>query len=210
MRLTIRQFQDITKVSETDLDEVDKSILIVKIVTGYGDKEIDKMSTKKFNRMCRVISKHISGYVDNVNKEKPKKYINVNGKTYQLHYDITRITAGKYVEAVTFKDDMIGNLHKMLATMAVPMKWTWKGLKAVPFDAQDHSKIAEEMLDADFSIAYQACVFFWAVLVESIRSLNIYGNNPEMQTLAILEKHLLRTLDGYTMPNWYQNLKPSN
>ena len=210
MRLSVRQFQEINKVSEFELSELDKSILIVKIFTGYGDKEIDKMSTKKFNRLCKVIKSMIDSYVAKVEKGKPKKFIKVNGTLYRLEYDITRLASGKYVEAITFKDDMIGNLHKLLATMAIPMKWTWKGLKAQPYEGQDHSRIAEDMLEADFDVAYHACVFFYAVLTQSIRSLNISGISQEEQILVALEKHLFKILDGFTMPNWYRNLKTLN
>ena len=208
MGLTIRQFQQIHQVTETDLTELDKSILIVKIYTGFGDKEIDKMSTMRFNRICYIIKKSLDSYLEGVDKGKPKKFIKVNGTLYRLDYDITRLSSGKYVEASAFNEDMIGNLHKLLATMAVPMRWTWKGLKAKPYDASEHAKIAENMLDADFSVAYHACVFFWAVLMNSIKSLNISGSLPEIPKLAVLEKHLLNTLDGSITANWYRNLKP--
>ena len=210
MRLSIKQFQDINKISETDLSELDKSILIVKVVTGKGDFEIERMSAKNFNKICKDIKIKLKNYSDKVETEKPQKYINVNGNMYMLNYDITLMTAGKYVEAVTFQQDMVGNLHKLLATMATPMKWTWRGLRAKPYNAEDHNKIAYEMLDADFSVAYHACVFFSGVLIQSIKNLNIYGNHPEVKGLEALEKHLLSYLDGSIKANWYQNLKLSN
>ena len=210
MRLSIRQFQDVTKISESELSELDKSILIVKTLTDKTDFEIERMSAKKFNAICRIVRDMLDSYVAQVDKDKPKKFIRVNGTTYMLHYDITRMVAGKYVEAVTFQQDMIGNLHKLLATMAVPMKWTWRGIRAKPYDATEHSKIAEQMLDADFSVAYHACIFFSGVLIQSIKSLNIYGNFPEMQTMEALEKRLVNYLDGSITANWYQNLKVLN
>lgn len=210
MRLSIKQFQDVTKISESELSELDKSILIVKTLTNKTDFEIDRMSAKKFNAICRIVKDLLDSYVVKVENEKPKKFIRVNGTTYMLHYDITRMVAGKYVEAVTFQQDMIGNLHKLLATMAVPMKWTWKGIRAKPYDATEHSKIADEMLDADFSVAYHACVFFSGVLIQSIKSLNIYGSMPEMEGMESLENRLLNYLDGSITANWYRNLKTLN
>jgi hypothetical protein len=210
MRLTIRHFQEISKIADSPLDELEKSSLIVKVVTGKNDYQINKMSYHKFNKICRIVKRMLDNYTEKIDKEKPRKFIRVHGVTYMLHYDITRLTAGKYVEAVEFQKDMIGNLHKLLATMAVPMRWTWKGLRAKPYKAQDHAKIAEDMLDADFSVAYHACVFFCAVSVDSMKSLNISGKLPGLKNLGLLEKRLMNYLAGSITANWYRNLKGLN
>ena len=207
MRISVKDFQDITKIADSTLSELDKSIMIVKTITGKSDHWINKMSTHRFNRICRIVRVMMDNYADKINTEKPKKFIRVNGTTYLLHYDINRLSAGKYVEAVTFQQDMIGNLHKLLATMAVPMRWTWKGIRARPYKAEDHSKIAEDMLDADFSIAYHAAVFFFAVSVRSIENLSTSGNLLGKKSLGVLAKHLTSFLDGSITASWYRNLK---
>jgi hypothetical protein len=210
MRLTIRQFQDIMKVSETDLPELDKSILIVRAITGKSEYEVNKMKGSKFTKIVNSVNKKLSEFADNVNNEKPKKFISVNGTTYRLHYDINRLSSGKYVEAVAFQDDMINNLHKLLATMAVPMRWTWRGIRAKPYKAEEHAKIAEQMLDADFSVAYHACLFFCAVSLISIKDLSSSGKVPGMKNLDQLENRLISFLDGSIMASWYRNLKISS
>lgn len=187
MRLSVRQFQELFEVIEMGLPDYELSIIIVKTLTGKSDAEINDISVRKFNKICATAKKAIDSYVTNVDKKKPVKFLKVNGNTYQLHYDMRRMTAGKYVEAMTFSQEPIKNLHKLLATMAIPMRWTWKGLRAKNADKQNHDDIANDMLDADFEVAYAACVFFCKVWAELIRNLSTYGSNQlEIETLEQL------------------------
>lgn len=207
MRVTIRQFQELFKVSESPLEPEDKVFEYVKILTDKDSREVDAMPVKKFNRIAKQAGKMITGYIDSVDSKKPAKFIKVNGTIYQLHYDISRMDAGRYVEGVTFASDPIGNLHKLLATMAVPMRWTWKGLKAQPYDADRHEQVAEDMLDADFHVAYHACVFFYALLKELMKDSITYGSQVDEDLRDRLEKLSERFLGGSITANWYLNLR---
>lgn len=207
MRVTIRQFQDLYRISESPLEVEEKVFEYVKILTGKSGREVDAMPMKKFNKLAKHAAKTITSYVDAVDDKKPAKFIKVKGTIYQLHYDITRMDAGRYVEGVTFAADPIGNLHKMLATMAVPMRWTWKGLKAQPYDADRHEEVAEDMLEADFHVAYHSCVFFYAVLNKLIKDSSTYGSPVDQDLQERLVRLSERFLGGSITASWYQNLK---
>ena len=56
MKLTIELFQKLNYVAQSDLDEVDKAIEFVRIFTGKSAEEIDKLSVKKFNRLCNKVN----------------------------------------------------------------------------------------------------------------------------------------------------------
>lgn len=210
MRITIRQFQELDKATKYELPELEKSILLVKILTGKNDFEIEKMPIRKFNKVCMEINKAFNKLNATIDKEKPRKYAYVKGRTYLIHYDISQINAGRYVEIATFQTDIIGNLHKIMASLVTPMKLTWKGLKAQKYDGAQHQKIAEELLDMDFSVAYHACVFFYALFLKSIENLNIYGNQLEAVQAARLQSHLVNYLDGTITADWYRNLNQLN
>ncbi len=210
MRVTVGQFQDLYKVSESPLEDEQKVFEYVKILAKMDNRQVDKLSLKKFNRLAKMAGKSLNGFLDNVDKGKPVKFIRVNGTIYQLHYDITRMDAGRYVEGVTFSSDPIGNLHKLLATMAVPMRWTWKGLRAQPYDADRHEKVANDMLDADFSVGYHAAVFFYAVLKELMRSSSTSGSQLEAELTDRLARLSEKFLGGSITASWYLNLKASS
>jgi hypothetical protein len=207
MRVTVGKFQELHKIDAVEMDEVDKAMLIAQVVTGKSAEEVGKMNPKKFSKVCQKANKLLNTQLKEVDDRKPDKLIRVNGRWYQLHYDITRMDAGRYVELTTFGSQPIDNLHKMLASMAVPLRWTWRGLRAKPYDADRHSEIAEEMKDADFSTAYHALVFFYAVLNDLIASLNTSGNPAQEELLDRLLRLSLRISGGFITARWYQNLR---
>jgi hypothetical protein len=209
--MTIKMFQDLFTISQTEMEEIDKSILLVQAYTGKSEFEINKMSVKKFNRLCLKIKNAFDNVGKKITEGKPKNLIKANGKWYWLNFEINEMTAGRYVETATFGSDVVGNLHKLMATMCTPMKWSWKGLVPDKYVAENHSKYAEDMLGADFDHCYQACVFFYAVFSESMRVLqcSLEGSQTEKE---MLNQHLTsfkNLMDGCIMPSWYQNLKIS-
>ena len=209
--MTIKMFQDLFAISQTEMEEIDKSILLVQAYTGKSEFEINKMSVKKFNRLCVKIKNAFDQMGKKMTEGKPKNLIKANGKWYWLNFEINEMTAGRYVETATFGSDIVGNLHKLMATMCTPMKWSWKGLVPDKYKAENHSKYADDMLQADFDHCYQACVFFYAVFSESMKVLQ-YSLEGEQTEKEMLNQHLTsfkNLMDGCIMPSWYQNLKIS-
>lgn len=201
--MTIEKFQQLVSVHAMDIDEVDKSILLVRTYTGKSQEQIDRMKANYFNKLCKKILQEFENQSKLMNDEKPKNIIRANGRWYQLVYDVT--TAGKYVEATTFSGDIIGNLHKIIATMAIPLKLTIRGLKPTE---REHEAIANDMLQADFKHAYHAAVFFYAVYNLSMHSLVLCStdNQETMAKKLELVRSLTEPLGGYTMPKWFQTL----
>lgn len=210
MRITIRQFQEVNKINEYKLDELEKSVLLVKTFTGYSEDKINKMTTASFNKLCRKIKVDFQTMSNVISNGKPKNIIRANGKWYFLNYNISKepFNAGKYVEASTFCSDIIGNLHYIMATMATPMKLTWKGLiKSNKVVA--HEDISNDFLEADFGIAYHSAVFFWVVLTNSIISSPSFlaKSKSEREKILAMVQSLKANLVGYIKPNWYLSLK---
>lgn len=208
MKVSIKKFQELYSIAQSDTDELTKSSLLIQNLTGKTEAELDKMNIVKYGRLCKRLNDLFERYVKDLYAKKPKQYVKANGQWYFLNYDLEKQNAGKYVEVATFGSDLIGNLHKIIATMATPMVWTWKGLKLYEGET-NHNKIANDMLELDFEVAYHAAVFFCAVLRTSMLNLNIYFTQMENPKAVELGENLAKILDGYTMPKWYQNLKIS-
>lgn len=211
MKLTIKQFQQINAINKTTIDDLDKSIMFVMVLTGKSEFEVNRMKVKKFNNLCAEVLKAFESMMVDLNKGKPENLIKANGKWYWINYDIAKLDAGRYVETATFGVDLLDNLHKLMATMVVPMKWTLKGLKPVEYNAMNHEQIAEDMLQADFKHCYHAAVFFYALFKNSIVSLESYLMNQteKKEELKRAMMNFKNLSDGFTMPSWYQNLKIS-
>ena len=206
MRMTIKKFQDLYKISLMDINELEKSSLLVQCFTKLSEEKINKMSIKKFNRLCSIINRQFEMLNKNLYNDKPRNIVYANGCFYKMNYEMTKKpnNSGTYVELATFSEDIIGNLHKIMASMATPLKLTWKGLKE-----KDHERVAEDMLNLDFNVAYHACVFFWAVFTKSIVASQDYlmQQTNQKELLEIELMNFKGHLDGFTTAKWLQNLK---
>lgn len=212
MKISIGKFQELYSISLMELDELDKSSLLVQCLTNKSEVEVNRMSIKKFNKLCKDITSAFERFSSNIDNLKPKNYVRVNGNWYFLNYDLAKppMNAGRYVEVATFSGDIVGNLHKIMATMANPMHWTIKGLKLDKGDI-NHQKVANDMLKMDFSVAYHAAVFFYAVFTKSIQNSRTYflSITEEKNQMEEVLTNLAVLMDGSITAKWYQNLKIS-
>ena len=211
MKVTIQTFQQLNNIAHSDLEEVDKAIEFVRIFSGKPTVEIEKMKVNKFNRLCKKVLDIFEKSMQNVNDAKPSNWMWVKGKLFYINYNIAEISANKYVETAIFSQNLIDNLHKVMATMVYETELTWKGIKVKPYDSSKHARISEYMLKADFRHCYHVAVFFYQLLRNSIVSLKPYmeaeAENPEKVEGALID--FIETMDGLPMPKWCQNLKVS-
>lgn len=211
MKLTIKMFQELNTISIMDIDEVDKSILLVQAMTGLSQEQIDNMHPSKYNKLCRKVKEAFELTNQKMIEHRPRNLVRVRGNWYWLNYDLAKppMTSGRYVELATFSGDFIGNLHKIMATMATPVKWTLFGIKPKAAHAYTHEQISEDMLHMEFKHAYHAAVFFWAVFSKSILSSRNYFMSIAKDKIAMEETltNLQNISDGYIKARWLQNLK---
>lgn len=203
MRINVETFQKLYAVSLMETDEVEKSAQYVQILTGKSEDEVNRMSIRSFNKMCSRIKSSFELVGSDLQNGKPRNYVWANGRLYKLNYDIK--LAGKYVETATFATDIIGNLHLIMATIAQPVRLTWKGL--VP-GKMEHNEIAEDMLKLDMAHAYQAAVFFYLVFRELLAASMTYLGEDQTEAKELVQS-FIRSLDGFTTPKWSANLRTS-
>lgn len=209
LKLTIRKFQELFSISQMETDEITKSSLLVQCLTNKTEAEIDRMKPETFGKLCKKINQSFELVSNKINNSKPKSYVRVNGNLYFLNYDITKspMNAGRYVEVATFSDNIIANLHLIMASMANPVKW----FKIQKHDSVSHDKIANDMLEMDFEVAYHSAVFFYAVFTKSIQNLHNYlaSQTEKKEELKEAMENFKRISDGYITPRWLVNLKIS-
>lgn len=208
MKVTISKFQELYKISIQDINEAEKSALLVQEFTGLTEDQVNKMPLKKFNSLCAKINKRFEAYGVELDNKKPQKYVAVKGRLYLLEYDLAKppMNAGRYVELATYSEDVIGNLHKIMATMCTPLKVTFKGLKR---KEKNHKQVAEDMLDIDFEVSYHSAVFFYAVFSKSIQASVTYFKTIATDTAKVEQvlTNLAEFTDGFITAKWYRNLK---
>jgi hypothetical protein len=144
----------------------------------------------------------------------PAKFVEINGTRYRFIYDVFEIKAARYIESKVFSIDLIGNLHKIAASMVVPQRKNWWG-KWVDqeYDAANHSLYANDMLEAKFVNVYNSIVFFYQVYRNWIEVSKDYLAKEMMQkglTKEVADQAvviLLEILDGSIAPKLLQTTK---
>lgn len=210
MKISIEKFQELYNISQIEGTDIEKSTLLVQCLTGKTEEEVNAMPEKKKKNLVNNINSAFQEFNANTEKSKPKSIIRLNGKWYRLNYDLAKppMNAGKYVELATFSNDIIANMHRIMATMCTPVRLTINGFKNIDKEV-NHSKLSDEMLQFDFTSGYQSCVFFYAVFSKSIQNSPTYFKSISMNPnqMEIILMNLQEVMDGFIMRKWFQNLK---
>jgi hypothetical protein len=205
--INVYQYQQIAKLIGEKINE-DTTPKLVAICFGLTAKQVEELSIEEYNNKV----KELDFITTEINGE-PKPFIKVNGKMYQCVYDVRKIPAARYIETKVFQSDLIDNLHKIFASMVIPMKKSLIGYKAMKYDAMQHEDYANDILSASIEDVYPSILFFY----------HVYRNWMEVSKgylIAELEKKgvqqgkkvvagLLRSMDGTIAPKLLPTTKIS-
>ena len=212
--LTVWQYQQIYPIvtkPEKDWTNLDVESKLVGILYNLTDTQVDSLSVGMFNKMKANL-----GFLDDKIEGKPVKYTEVNGKRYRFIYDVQQIKAARYIETKVFSTDLVGNIHKLAASMVMPQRKTWYGRWVdEKYDAAKHSIYAEDLQGANFMHVYQSIVFFYQVYRNWIEVSKDYlvkemmsqGMTSELALRGV--QILCETLDGNIAPNLLPTTKIS-
>ena len=204
--LTVWQYQQIYPIvtkPEKDWTTLDVESKLVGIIFNLTDTQVDSLSVGQFNNLKATL-----GFLDDKIEGKPVKYTEVNGKRYRFIYDVQQIKAARYIETKVFSTDLVGNLHKLAASMVMPQRKTWYG-KWIDdkYDASKHSEYAEDLQGAKFMHIYQSVVFFyqvyrnWIEVSQGYLIQEMIAKGMDTETALKVVQTLCATLDGNIVPN---------
>jgi hypothetical protein len=203
--MNVKQFQELYFIFKSEDFDFDKSVKMVGVLTNKTEDEVEAMPMKQFNKQCAKIVKAFDVLSKKINEGKFQKFLFANGRIYRLNYDLNK--ASKYVEGMAFSKDVITEMHRLLATIAEPIKWNGKKYY------RSHHEIAQDMEQVEFECAYNVAVFFclqYEILMKVIQPYLISeamkkGMSKTEATESITNFNSL--LAGYSMPRWLQNLR---
>jgi hypothetical protein len=163
------QLQNLLQKTE-GLTELDIAVKSLAILTNQTENQIDSLTIKELQKELEGI-KFIT---DTLPEPKPVDFIKTPGRKYRCIYDVRNIPYARYLETKFFGSDVGLNIHKIAASMVMPMKRTWRGWKVASYDSTKHEEYAEDILEAPFEQVYGSIVFFCQVFSDSIKSLAGY------------------------------------
>ena len=209
--VTVYQYQQIQNIKEDDI--LDADVKLVAIMYDLTEKQVDAMSMAEFNEKKREVSFVYSEPL----VPKTSKYIKASKNVYRFIPDIREVKlggTGRYITIKHFQKNVIENLHKIAASMIVPQKKGWFGLKDAEYKADEHEMYAEDILSAKIVDVYGMIVFFCKVYLNWMDNSKDYLIQTMMMTgkashseCEKLVSNLWTFMDGYIKPQLSQNTK---
>ena len=210
--VNVFQWQQIVDLftKSKDLNELDLAVKCATIVTGMTEHQIDSLSIAELNPLLKSID-----FIHQEIKPQPENFIKVNGRKYKCIYDVRKIPASRYIESKHFAQDVNGNLHRIAASMVLPMKKTLFGWKVDKYDASKHEEYAQDLLEAPVTAVLGSVVFFCLVYRNWIKASKDYlvqemtEKKLTKYQAEVLYQILCETLDGFIRPHWWLSSKES-
>lgn len=187
-------------LKKDEYTELDIAVKSLAILTNQTENQIDSLMIKDLQKQLEGI-KFIT---DTLPEPKPVDFIKTPGRRYRCVYDVKNIPYARYLETKFFGTDVGLNIHKICASMVMPMKLTWRGWKVASYDSAKHEEYAEDLLEAPFEQVYGSIVFFCQVFSDSIKSLAGYFKTESMKVGMTEEEaekmaqDLCDATDGFT------------
>ena len=168
-RLPIGKYLDIVNLCDTEMDDVDRKVKIVAILTGLTDDDVLNLPITEFTECCAKAK-----FLD---KQCPENLIPGVSRSYPIGgfvlvpvTDIRKITTAQYIDFKTFEKDKEHKFVEMLSCFLVPRGCEYNE----GYDILDvHNAIRKEMSVAEV-LALLAFFFKeWVGLIRSTLSSSI-------------------------------------
>ena len=199
--VTVFQWQQLMDVSQSGESDAEKSIKTASILTGKTEAQIRQLTYDQLQKLAKSI--------EFISIEMPQRRvtkIKANGMHYQFRYDVEQMPMGRYIEAKHFAQDFAGNLHKIAASMCIPMKRTFTGQKPMEFNPADHSRYANDLQAAPVVEVLGSVTFFYLRLIGWIRSSAdclaeaMRAKGMTQDQIETVRSALWHSMDGFIRP----------
>lgn len=157
--LTVKEFQGLTTIYKSDKDLLDKGVSAISLLTGMSENDVEKID---YRDIAKAFS-HINSLLNEKPTERLRSYIIANGKVYKSVTDISKITAGQYLDLKNLsKDDKwIDNMHLLLGCLFMPVNYLGFSKR---YNGEKLPQISKDLLHAKLKDVYGLLFFYSAVL----------------------------------------------
>lgn len=186
--VTIAQYQELHDIITNGHFEsnVERNMRLLACLEGKDPEYYNDLSIDDFAAACQAL--------DFLNKEPEPKAVERWGR-WRFTYHFADLTAGQYIDILHFSQgDYVPNLHKILASFAVPCRRTWYGAwKAGKYGDVPHDQAAEAFLKMPVGVALGVALFFSRVWNGFIKDIKDYLT-AELPTTTPAERQALERL----------------
>lgn len=190
--LTVRQYQEIVGIQTSKMDDEDKIIQSICVLTGMTESEVEELTIIEFNKMGRELAQIFS---QDIPEHKPPRYLRINGKLYGITYNPRNLSYYQFSDIQAWiSNNTIQNMHKVVASLTYPVKNY--GLVKIKGKNQvtKHSELSEGVLDCNYKDVHAICVFFSLLWNNSIKALAGYLEKQTRETLTKKQQEQMKVL----------------
>ena len=187
--VTLKQFAALqSKLQQEDTDAIERYIDIISILSNEKPSLIMKMPIDDLKKAIEYIS-----FINELPKEtRIKNIIEINGQTYRGIIDVTKLTAGQYIDIKTFCKNsnlIFENLANIMAVIYLEEGQEYEGTKHA-----NRARIFQEKLN--IADVYGFALFFSNLLNDLTLDILDFTIREQQTLIAQMNPALLADGDG--------------
>jgi len=187
--VNLKQFASLqSKLQQEDTDAIERYIDIISILSNEKPSLIMKMPINDLKKAIDYIS-----FINELPKEtRIKNIIEINGQTYRGIIDVTKLTAGQYIDIKTFcknSDLIFENLANIMAVIYIEEGAEYEGTKHA-----NRARIFQEKLN--IADVYGFALFFSNLLNDLTLDILDYTIMEQQKLIVTMNQASLADGDG--------------
>ena len=114
--MTLQMYEHLSKIAESDTDDIAKQIQMVSVLTGKSVKEVEDLPISEYHSLAK---KTVFLMREPAVEQIKSNTVKINERVYVITNDVTKITTAQYID---FQEYMKQgkNLANVLSTLLVP------------------------------------------------------------------------------------------
>ena len=114
--MTLQMYEHLSKIAESDTDDIEKQIQMVSVLTGKTTKEVEDLPISEYHSLAK---KTVFLMREPAVEQIKSNTVKINERVYVITNDVTKITTAQYID---FQEYMKQgkNLANVLSTLLVP------------------------------------------------------------------------------------------
>jgi hypothetical protein len=187
--VNLKQFAQLqAKLQDGTEDVIERYLDIITVLSGEKPSIVNQMPLEALKKAIDYVS-----FINHLPKEtKIKNQFEINGQIYKGIIDVTKLTAGQYIDIKTFcknTDEIFDNLANIMAVIYIEDGQDYEGTKHAHRARifQDHLKISE---------VYGFTLFFSNLLNDLTADILDYTIREQKVLIEAMQKDLMSNGDG--------------
>lgn len=185
--VTLEQFQRIYELSEDlNLKPLDYKIEVISILTGCEFNELTKLSVNDFNKLYEKLK-----FLETYPKAKAIEYVKVGKSVYEICFDVSKLTAGQYIDLSTLckePAEIPKKYHEIVAVLSSKITIGWFfGFKK---EYEGYHKNSEAFKQLTMDKVFPICAFFLQVWSDLMADMPSYLNSQIMKMTDEIQKEI--------------------